>query len=59
MVFKARQWDRKSKEDLIKSSIPCHDAQVAGLRLESSPARLTVLAARSVEHCTTTPSRNG
>ena len=38
---------QKSREDLIKSTTPCRDAQGAGLYLGLDPVHLTVLAAKS------------
>ena len=37
---------------LIKSAIPCHDAQVVGLYQVSNPLDQTVLAAKSEDYIT-------
>ncbi len=43
-VFSAKCWDRRSREDLIESGIPCHDTPALRLYLGSDPVHLTVLA---------------
>ena len=51
--FSTKRWDRRSREDLIESTTPCHDAQMVGLYLGSNPVRLTVLATKSEDYTTT------
>ena len=50
--FSAKRWDRRNRADLIESATPCHDAQVVGPYRDSSPLRLTVLAAISEDYTT-------
>ena len=50
--FSAKRGARRNRTDLIESTAPCHDAQVAGPYWVSNPARLTVLAAKSEDYIT-------
>ena len=54
-VFSAKCWSRMDKENLI----PCHDAQVVGLYMESNPVRppdCYDCKVKGLHHCDTTPS---
>ena len=51
-LFSAKRWDRRNRANLIESATPCHDAQVAGLYWNSTPLRLTALAAMPEDYTT-------
>ena len=51
-VFSTKRWDGRSSEALIKSAIPCHDAQMVGPYQVSSPLRLTALTTKSEDYTT-------
>lgn len=39
-VVSAKSWDRRSRDDIIKSTTPCHEAEMIELGLGSNPACL-------------------
>ena len=52
-VVCTRFWDRRRREALIDSAIPCQDTQVVvGPYQVSNPLRLTVLTAKSADYTT-------
>ena len=51
-VFSARRWDRRNRADLVKSTTPCHGAQVGRSYWALSPLRLTVLASKPEDYNT-------
>lgn len=58
VVFGAKRWDHRSREELTESAIPCHDPHVGGDFTCSNLYALTVLVAKSqrITLCTTTLS---
>ena len=55
VVFSARCWDHRTREDLIESKSPFNEAQVAGLYQVSNPVCQLQSQMITVHHCATTP----